>query len=185
MKQQISFIKKHSTSLFLVVFLGVFIYTGKFALLQERAENFLGTTEPVLVNDMQFNYLGNNQAVKLTELKGKVVLVNFWATWCPPCKVEIPGFIDLYSQYKPKGFELIGVSVDTTGIDSVMAFAKEENINYPVAMATPDIVGKFEEMVAVPTSFLIDQNGQVVKKYSGLYPKSTFENDIKALLENS
>lgn len=161
------------------------LYTGRLAILKDRVEAFVGTQQNIKVNDIKFTYLENNKVVKLSELKGKVVLINFWATWCPPCKIEIPGFVELYDKYNENGFEIIGVSVDTSGSDSVKSFVKSEKINYPVVMADKELAEKFDEIVAIPTSFLINQKGEIVKKYSGLYMKSTFENDIKKLLENS
>lgn len=176
------FLKSHISDIFLVILIIFFIYTGKFYVLKDRVEAWFGKSKGIQVQDMTFNYIQDNKTVKLSDLKGKVVLINFWATWCPPCKIEIPSFVDIYSKANKSKFELVGVSVDNTGADSVKQFINNSSINYPVTMTTQDISSKFDPIIAVPTSYLLDRNGKIVKKYSGLYMKSTFENDIKELI---
>jgi thiol-disulfide isomerase/thioredoxin len=185
MKPVFSFLKKHFSDLLLIFIILFFIFTGKFALLKDKIEAWSGKDQGLEVADMQFNYLQNNERVNLSELKGKVVLINFWATWCPPCRVEIPGLVDIYGRYREKGLQIVGVSIDSTGSGPVRDFVRNEKISYPVSMASHDILGKFDEIVAVPTSFLLDKEGRIVKKYPGFYLKSTFENDIKQQLEKN
>lgn len=177
------FIKNHISDIFIVLLIAFFIYTGKFAVLKDRIESWWGKNQGKQVEDMSFSYLQNNRTINLSDLKGKVVLINFWATWCPPCRIEIPNFIDIYSKTDKTKFELIGISVDTKGSEIVNQYIKENKINYPVTMANKNIYSKFDEIVAVPTSYLLDKEGKIVKKYSGFYLKSTFENDIKKIIE--
>ena len=125
----------------------------------------------------------NNARVRLSDYKGKVILVNFWATWCAPCKVEIPGFIELYDQYKDKGFVLLGVSGDDDA-ETLRSFASEWKINYPL------LVGKDEEklldaygpLYGYPTTVLVGRTGAVCGRHVGPATKEEFEKEIKALL---
>ena len=121
--------------------------------------------------------------INFSDYKGKVVIIDFWDTWCPPCKRGIPDFIELYKQYKDNGFVMIGLAFGRQGEEKVKAFAKEYQINYPVAIPSSSLIQAFGEIRSIPTAFLIDQEGNIVKKYVGLRPKEEFENDIKKLLE--
>ena len=119
----------------------------------------------------------------MADYKGKVVLLNFWATWCGPCKVEIPEFVELYDQYKDKGLVIVGVSVDDSP-EQLQAFMKEYKMNYPVLQMTPD--GRERptgRSTAYPTSFLIARDGSICIKHLGPATKAQFEKEIKALLE--
>jgi peroxiredoxin len=125
----------------------------------------------------------NNARVRLSDYKGKVILVNFWATWCAPCKVEIPSFIELYDQYKDKGLVILGVSGDDDA-ETLRSFASEWKINYPL------LVGKDEEklldaygpLYGYPTSVLVGRTGAVCGRHVGPATKEEFEKEIKALL---
>jgi len=112
---------------------------------------------------------------------GKVVLLNFWATWCPPCREEIPELIALQKQYKDR-LEVIGLSEDDDAPQKVLEFAQQEGINYPIVMATPQLIEAYGGVPALPTSFLIDTQGRVVQKHSGLYPLEGYVREIRALL---
>ncbi len=120
--------------------------------------------------------------VKLSDYKGKVVIVDFWATWCVPCKKEIPDFIELQKKYKKQGFTFIGISVDEDGAKVVKPFYKDMKMNYPVLLMDDKIQDQFGGIRGYPTTFLIDQNGKIVKKYFGTTEKKVFEDDIKKLL---
>lgn len=112
---------------------------------------------------------------------GKVVMVNFWATWCPPCRYEIPELLELKKEYGEK-LEIIGVSEDDDGPDGVIKFVLAKNMDYPIVMATRDIVRSYGGVPALPTTFLINTEGRVVTKHSGLYPKDAYDQEIRALL---
>jgi len=112
---------------------------------------------------------------------GKVVLVNFWATWCPPCREEIPELMELKREFKDK-MEIVGISEDDDPPASVMKFAHAKGMTYPIIMATPELVEAYGGVPALPTSFLIDTQGRVVQKHSGLYPIEFYQLEIRALL---
>ena len=120
--------------------------------------------------------------VKISDHKGKVILLNFWATWCGPCKAEIPGFVELQDKYK-KDLVIVGLSVDDTA-DKARAFAAEFKINYPImlGLGREDIQDAYGPIWGIPASFLISRDGKVCKRHMGIAPKAVFEKEIKALL---
>jgi cytochrome c biogenesis protein CcmG/thiol:disulfide interchange protein DsbE len=122
------------------------------------------------------------KSIKLSDFKGKVVIVDFWATWCPPCRKGIPDLIDLKKKYGSKGFEVIGVSVDSDTKDKVIPFIKENGMNYPVVYSESNVLELYGGIHNIPTSFVIDKKGKIVASYVGLTPKATYEDHIKKLL---
>jgi cytochrome c biogenesis protein CcmG/thiol:disulfide interchange protein DsbE len=125
----------------------------------------------------------DGKTLQLSALKGKVVLLDFWATWCPPCKAEIPHFKELYDQYRGKGLEIIGVALDEGGEKDVAPFAQQNQINYPLAAAgAQQLAQAYGGVRGIPTTFLIDKQGKIAKKYVGYQDKQVFEKEIQALL---
>lgn len=124
----------------------------------------------------------DGKTIKLSSYKGKVVIIDFWATWCPPCRKGIPDLINLKKKYGSKGLEIIGVSVDRETKPDVIPFMKEKGINYPVVYADNNIIMNYGGIRAIPTSFVIDKQGKVVASYEGLIPEATYENHIKKIL---
>jgi peroxiredoxin len=124
----------------------------------------------------------NGKNVSLADLRGKVVVLDFWATWCPPCVKEIPHFIELYEQYKDKGLAMVGISLDREGISVVKAFVQKYQIKYPIMMTDGLVDKAFGGITSIPTTFLIDPAGNISKKYVGYNDKAVFEADIKKLL---
>jgi thiol-disulfide isomerase/thioredoxin len=112
---------------------------------------------------------------------GKVVLVNFWATWCPPCREEIPEMISLQRQFKDQ-LLIVGVSEDDDTPANVWRFAQHSRTNYPIVMATPEVIAAYGGVPALPTTFVIDTQGRVVGKHAGLHPMETYVLEIRALL---
>lgn len=120
--------------------------------------------------------------VKLSDFKGKVILLNFWATWCGPCKAEIPGFVELQKKYKDD-LVVIGFSVDDT-VEKAKAFATEYKMNYPVllGLGREEVQDAYGPIWGIPASFVIGRDGKVCKRHMGIAPKAVFEKEIKALL---
>ncbi|MFB0519476.1 MAG: peroxiredoxin family protein [Acidobacteriota bacterium] len=121
------------------------------------------------------------KTVKLSDFKGKVIIIDFWATWCPPCVKEIPHFIELYEQYKENGFQMIGIAIQSGSATNVKQFVEEHGINYPILMGNKEITREYGGINAIPTTFVIDRQGRIVQKYIGYRDKEVFENQLKAL----
>lgn len=109
--------------------------------------------------------------LRLADLRGQVVLINFWATWCGPCVEEIPEFVELYEELHPQGLAIVGITVDEEGAEIVAPFAARFNINYPVALDPEGAVAEeYGGVFALPTTYVIDAEGQIVDRVIGLYP---------------
>lgn len=123
----------------------------------------------------------NNVPVKMADYKGKVVILNFWATWCGPCKEEIPSFVELYDRYKDKGLVIVGVSIDD-GVEQLRPFMKEWRMQYPVLQMNEAIETAYGPFYGVPMTFFIARDGTICRKHMGPATKEQFEREIKALL---
>lgn len=126
----------------------------------------------------------NGKTVRLSDYRGKVVLLNFWATWCGPCKMEIPWFVEFERSHKDQGFAVLGISMDEDGWQAVKPFISEEGINYRVLLGNDSISELYGGVESLPTTFMIDRDGKVAAIHVGLVSKSRYENDLKQLLEN-
>lgn len=124
----------------------------------------------------------NGNIVKLSDYKGKVVIIDFWATWCGPCRRGIPEFVALQAEYGEDKLAILGVSVDQGDLSVVPKFAKNYEINYPVLYANEDIQRKYGPIRSIPTAFIVDRSGKVRDLAIGLRPKSYFKNQIDSLL---
>jgi peroxiredoxin len=124
----------------------------------------------------------SGQNVKLSSYRGKAVLLNFWATWCAPCKIEMPWFVDLYKQYQPQGLEIVGVAMDDSGKDEIERFAKEMKVNYTILQGTEKVGDAYGGIQFLPETFIVDRNGKIVKTLFGIHSESDFEDGIKQAL---
>jgi len=122
----------------------------------------------------------SGKAISLSDYKGKVVFLNFWATWCPPCRQEIPGFIKAFDKYKDQGLVILGVAVSDRE-NSVKNFVDQHSINYPVAMGDMKIVQDYEPGQYIPATIIIDRNGKIHHKHVGYMEQSQVEDLFQEL----
>ena len=125
----------------------------------------------------------NEKEVSLASYKGKVILLDFWATWCGPCKVEIPGFVEMQNAYGPQGFQVVGISIDDKA-DQLKPFAAEFKMNYPIlqGLGRDDVTDALGPILGLPTTLVIGRDGRICAAHAGMTSKETFENQIKELL---
>ena len=158
----------------LVVFLGYRIWP------QVAAAVGVGGTG-TLAPSFQLTTL-DGRPVSSEQLRGRVVLVNFWATWCPPCRLEMPGFQAVYDRQRDQGFVVLGISTDAAGPEVVQRYLAEHHISYPVAMATGEVVRTFGGANMLPRSFLIDRQGRIRHEVTGIFTSIALEQAVGRLL---
>ena len=127
----------------------------------------------------------NGRTVHLSDYRGQVVLLDFWATWCGPCKLEIPWFMEFQRENQNKGFAVLGVSMDDEGWQAVKPFLTNMKVNYRVMIGDDKTAQAYGGIDALPTTFLIDRSGKIAAVHVGLVNRRDFENGIKQLLETS
>jgi peroxiredoxin len=127
----------------------------------------------------------DGRKVKLSDFRGKAVLLNFWATWCPPCKVEMPWFEDLQKQYAKDGLVVLGVARDDTEPSAIAKFASELGVNYPVLLGTDQVSDDYGDVQYLPTTFYISRDGTIVDKMTGLLDRKDIEEAVKKTLNAS
>jgi thiol-disulfide isomerase/thioredoxin len=125
--------------------------------------------------------LPDKKPVKLSDFKGKAVLLNFWATWCEPCKIEMPWFIELQHKYGPQGLQVIGIAEDDSGPEAITKFAQEMKVDYPILQGK-NVVGDAYGAEFLPTTVYIGRDGKIVDRVTGLASKSEIEDNIKKAL---
>ncbi len=144
--------------------------------------SFSSASAAVTMPQFSLPSVTDGKVVHSADFKGQVILVTFFATWCPPCRQEIPNLIALYNEYKSRGFTVIGLSVDEGGPSIVAKLVRQEKITYPVLMADRATARSFGGIAGIPTSFLVNRKGHVVKKYPGFVPHSLLVRDLEAVL---
>jgi thiol-disulfide isomerase/thioredoxin len=125
----------------------------------------------------------DGKVVSWEQFKGKVVVVDFWATWCPPCRTEIPGYIALQKKYAAAGLVIVGISVDTDGPEVVRKYMKDVGINYQIVIADDQVQDLFAPIQGYPTTFIIDRDGLIRDKKLGREPTAEYEKAILAILK--
>ena len=130
---------------------------------------------PFLLNDL------DGHVISTASLQGKVVLLNFWATWCPPCREEIPMMTDLQNRFKDK-LQIVGISMDDSSADEVKQFTEEMKIDYQIVMGSSTLSQEYGGVPALPTTFVVNRDGRIVQKHEGLYPIEVYDSEIRALL---
>ena len=124
----------------------------------------------------------DNKTVRLSDFRGKPVVLNFWATWCGPCKIEMPWFVDFQKQYGPAGVQFLGVAMDDASPKEIQEFAESMKVNYPILIGKESVGDDYGGVQFLPETFYIDRNGKVVDKAFGLKGRGEIEDDIKKIL---
>ncbi len=169
----------------MVAVLGVMVWTD---LRQSRgsgvtaAATMAGEVRGKAAPDFTLTEVRSGKAVRLSDYKGKAVLLNFWATWCPPCKEEIPWFVELQQRYGTQGLVVLGVAMDDSGRQEIAKFANQMSINYPVLLGTDAVSNQYGSVDALPTTFYIGRDGRIVNRVFGLLSHEEVEQNIKAAL---
>jgi peroxiredoxin len=124
----------------------------------------------------------NGKRLRLSDFKGKVVVLNFWATWCGPCKTEIPWFIEFEKEFQTRGFTVLGVSMDDDGWKVIKPYMAEHGINYPIVLANEEVNESYGGIEALPTTLLIGRDGKIKFLHAGLIGRDDYEKEIRQLL---
>lgn len=138
-------------------------------------------TQSTIAPDFSLESL-DGKILRLSDFRGKAVLLNFWATWCGPCKIEMPWFVDLQNQYRSQGLQIVGVAMDDGSKEDIAKFAKDMGVNYPILIGKDSVGDQYGGVPALPQSFLITRDGKIVDKIVGLRGKSEIEDAIKKTL---
>ena len=120
--------------------------------------------------------------IQLSGYKGQAVLLNFWATWCGPCKIEMPWFVELQKEYGPQGLQIVGVAMDDASKEEITKFAKDMNVNYTILIGKEAVGQLYGGVDVLPTTFFIDRDGKIISREFGLQSRSLFVDNIKKAL---
>lgn len=148
---------------------------------KHSATKMVGNVQGIQAPDFELVSL-DGRKVKLSDYRGKAVLLNFWATWCPPCKIEMPWFVDLQNRYAKDGLVVLGVAMDDSEPGKISEFAHEMGVNYPVLLGTDQVSDDYGDVQYLPTTFYIDREGRIVAKAAGLFDRKQVEDDVKKAL---
>jgi thiol-disulfide isomerase/thioredoxin len=124
----------------------------------------------------------DGKKLKLSDLRGKAVLLNFWATYCGPCKIEMPWFVELQKEYGPQGFQIVGVAMDDASTEDIAKFAKEMGVNYPILLGKESVGESYGGVGVLPTTYFIGRDGKLIAREFGLQSRSVFVDHIKKAL---
>jgi peroxiredoxin len=146
------------------------------------ATSLVGDVQGAQAPDFELVSL-DGRKVKLSDFRGKAVVLNFWATWCAPCKIEMPWFVDLQNQYGKDGLTILGVAMDDSDSQKIAQFASEMGVNYPVLLGTNKVSEAYGDVEYLPTTFYINRQGKIVGKVAGLIGKAEIEDDARKALD--
>jgi len=124
----------------------------------------------------------DGEKLKLSNLRGKAVLLNFWATYCGPCKIEMPWFVELQKEYGPQGFQIVGVAMDDASTEDIAKFTREMGVNYPILIGEESVGQNYGGVGVLPTTFFLDRDGKLIAREFGLQSRSVFVDHIKKAL---
>jgi thiol-disulfide isomerase/thioredoxin len=159
----------------------VMLYAGFHMARRSGAGSTPRITKATLAPDFSLESL-DGKSMKLSDLRGKAVLLNFWATWCAPCKIEMPWFVELQNQYGADGLQIVGVAMDDASKEDIAKFAKDMGVNYPILIGKEAVGDAYGGVPALPETFFIGRDGKLVDKIIGLKGKSEIEDSIKRAL---
>jgi thiol-disulfide isomerase/thioredoxin len=176
---------KRNALVFAAMFVAILamLATGKFLDRTHRhgAPKLVGDARGITAPNFELATL-DGQRVKLSDYRGKAVLLNFWATWCGPCKVEMPWFVELQKKYGNDGLVILGIAMDDSETPKIAQFASEMGVNYPVLLGTDKVSEEYGNVEYLPTSFYIDRQGKIVGKGTGLLGRGEIEENIQKAL---
>lgn len=179
--------------LFVVIAITALLFSGKFlshqrpgtasANVNSGSQNQFGPARGTAAPDFDLPILqGKGKSIQLSSLKGKAVIVNFWATYCDPCKIEMPWLADLQKKYGPQGLQILGIVMDDPGEKTIVDFTKKVGTNYPVLVGTEKVADLYGGIDGLPTTFFLDRDGKVVDRVLGLEDESLIEASVKKSL---
>jgi peroxiredoxin len=176
-------VKRSPLTLIVVAFaVALMLYVGFHSARRGSGSSFAPRLTPSsLAPDFSLESL-DGKTVRLSDLRGKAVLLNFWATWCGPCKIEMPWFVELQNQYASQGFQIIGVAMDEASKEDIGKFAKDMGVNYPILIGKEAVGEQYGGVPALPETFVIGRDGKIVDKILGLRGKAEIEDSIKKAL---
>ncbi|MFZ0279016.1 MAG: TlpA disulfide reductase family protein [Candidatus Sulfotelmatobacter sp.] len=158
------------------------LYFGYHQARRTAASSVPRLTQSSLAPDFSLESL-DGKSLRLSDLRGKAVLLNFWATWCGPCKIEMPWFVDLQKEYGSQGLQIVGVAMDDASKEDISKFAKDMGVNYPILIGKESVGDQYGGVPALPESFLISRDGKIVDKIIGLRGKAEIEDAVKKALD--
>jgi thiol-disulfide isomerase/thioredoxin len=167
----------------LVGIITAMLVAGKYMARQQASEGGVGAgdVKGQVAPDFALKTL-DGKTLRLSDLKGKAVLLNFWATWCSPCKIEMPWFVDLQKQYGPQGLQIIGVALQSDPPD-IKKFTEQIGVNYPILLGNDDVGNLYGGIQGLPTTFYVGRDGKLVTRYFGLVSHKEIEQSIQAALK--
>jgi peroxiredoxin len=182
-------VKRNAVAIVVVALVvAVMIFAGVRSSRGPKVSPLIGDSQPISSTDAKGKQAPDfalqdlqGKQVKLSDFRGKAVLLNFWATFCGPCKVEMPWLVELQKQYGPQGFEIVGVALDDSGKETIEKFAKQMGVNYTILQGQ-DAVGDAYGAVGLPATYYIDRSGKIVDSALGLVTRSEIEDNIKKSL---
>ena len=177
---------KRNASVFVILCIAILAMVASGKYLSRSRQNRSTITLPgdirgVAAPDFELTSL-DGKRMKLSDFRGKAVLLNFWATWCSPCKVEMPWFVDLQKKYGSDGLVVVGVAMDDTETSKIAKFTSEIGVNYPILLGTDQVSEDYGNVQYLPTSFYIDREGRLVAKGTGLLGREEIEQNIQKAL---
>jgi peroxiredoxin len=153
--------------------------------IQKARHNSTGSSSGKLLNqpapDFALTSL-DGKTLKLSDYRGKAVLLNFWATWCEPCKIEMPWFVDLQKKYGPQGLQVLGVAMDDAPAKDISDFAQKMSVNYPIVIGKEEVGTQYGGVQYLPSTFYISRDGKIIDRVFGLVSRSEIENNVQKAL---